>query len=157
LSSQRFVFVGDRIAALRRAAGRARGRRLTQRELAHAVGVHLATVTAWEIGKQRPEGDNLLRLAGVLGVPPSEVVGGDPSPPPPAAGALEGVDPGDAALELFGSLDRLVRYVEGVAPPGQATLRKLDALEGLRRLLTARGPLPDWWHLLRERVESGAL
>ena len=148
--------IGDRIAGLRRAAGRERGRRITQRELADAVGVHLATVTAWEIGKQRPEGENLRRLADALGVPQQYLLNGDAGAPErPDAQPLAADD--DAATELFGSLDRLVRYLEGIAPPGQATLRKLDALEGLRRLLTARAALPDWWHVLRQRVEHGDL
>lgn len=63
-----YAEIGARLAQLRRAAGLARGERLTQQRLAELVGVHTATVTAWEIGKQRPEGENLEKLAGVLGV-----------------------------------------------------------------------------------------
>ena len=44
-----------------------------------------------------------------------------------------------------------------MAPPGEERLRKLDALEGLRRMLTARGALPGWWYTLRERVERDEL
>ena len=58
---------------------------------------------------------------------------------------------------MFATLDAVVRFVEGMAPPGQERLRKLDALEGLRRMLTARGALPDWWYELQERVENGRL
>ena len=72
----------------------------------------------------------------------------------PAEGGRGGADEGS---DLFASLDEVVRFVEGMAPPGQERLRKLDALEGLRRMLTARGALPDWWYELKERVENGRL
>lgn len=148
-----YADVGDRIAALRRALARARGRRLTQRDVAAELGVHAATVTAWEIGRQRPEGENLRRLAALLGVAPGEISG--PAPAPPDDDAAQAWD--GPAAELFASFDGLVRYLGGIAPPGQSRLRKLDAVEGLRRLLAARGALPDWWFELRERVESGRL
>jgi transcriptional regulator with XRE-family HTH domain len=159
LSAYPYVRTGDRIADLRRALARREGRRVTQRALAEALGVHLGTVTAWEIGKQRPEGENLRRLAAFLGVPPEAVLGeGGEGEAPAAAPGDAGLGPvEDAAAELFGSLDRVVRYLGGIGPPGQAKLRKLDALEGLRRLLTARGALPDWWHALRARVEGDEL
>jgi transcriptional regulator with XRE-family HTH domain len=148
-----YADVGDRIAALRRALARTRGRRLTQRDVAAELGVHAATVTAWEIGRQRPEGENLRRLAVLLGVAPEEIAG--PSALPADAAAPRALD--GPAAELFASFDGLVRYLGGIAAPGQSRLRKLDALEGLRRLLAARGALPDWWFELRERVESGDL
>lgn len=69
--------IGHRIADLRREAGRARGQRLTQREVAEAVGVATGTVTAWEAGKQRPEGENLEKLAAFFRVPPELIVHGD--------------------------------------------------------------------------------
>ena len=52
---------------------------MTQREVAEAVGVSPGTVTAWEIGKQRPEGRNLERLAAFLGVFPEEITSADVS------------------------------------------------------------------------------
>jgi hypothetical protein len=79
--------------------------------------------------------------------------GREEGPEPAAAGAAENGEPGD----VFASLDTVARFVEGIAPPGQERLRKLDALEGLRRMLTARGVLPAWWYVLREKVENGQL
>jgi transcriptional regulator with XRE-family HTH domain len=38
-----------------------------------------------------------------------------------------------------------------------ARLRKLDALEGLRRFYSVTGVVPDWWFRLRQRVEAGEL
>ena len=150
-----FAQIGGRIADLRRALGRSAGRRVTQREMAEALGVHLGTVTAWEIGKQRPEGENLDRLAELLDVSPDYLLHGTESERGGDELELGEIEP--MAVELFGSFDRLVRYMEGIGPPGQARLAKLDALEGLRRLLTARGALPEWWHRLRDRIESGRL
>ncbi len=60
--------IGQRISDARVEAGRREGIRLTQQKIADAVGVHVGTVTAWETGKQRPEGENLVRLASRLGV-----------------------------------------------------------------------------------------
>ena len=57
----------------------------------------------------------------------------------------------------FPSFDDVVRFLVGIGPKGQERARKLDALEGLRRMLTARGPLPDYWYLLKERVENGEI
>lgn len=64
-----------------------------------------------------------------------------------------------AAEDVFGSLDRVTRYLGGIGgPPEEAKLRKLDALEGLRRFVTASGePLPQWWWTLKRRVERDEL
>lgn len=73
--------IGDRIGALRRELKQARGVRVTQKELAGEVGVSLSSVTAWEIGKQRPEGENLLQLARVLDTTPEYILhGSEPEP-----------------------------------------------------------------------------
>ena len=145
--------IGQRVADLRRAAGRRRGERLTQRELADTLGVHQTTVAAWEIGRQRPEGDNLVRLAEVLGSTPEAILGES------AEGVLVGAGdrPEAEAEDLMAFFDQAVRFLGGIAPSGQEKARKLDALEGLRRMLTARGMLPDWWYELRDRVERDEL
>lgn len=67
--------IGQRIADLRRQEGRRRGLRLTQKVVAEHVGVAEGTVTAWEIGKQRPEGENLKRLASLLRTTPEFILG----------------------------------------------------------------------------------
>lgn len=66
---------------------------MTQREVAAEVGVSVGTVTAWEIGKQRPEGRNLERLAAFLGVFPDEITSAaaglaEPAGLPPALARL---------------------------------------------------------------------
>lgn len=66
---------------------------------------------------------------------------------------------GQEELDLLGAdFDQIVRFLHGIpGTPEQAKLRKLDALEGLRRFLTARGPLPDRWYQLKEMVERGEI
>lgn len=63
----------------------------------------------------------------------------------------------EKAEELLSSLDLIARYLGGIAPPGQEKARKLDALEGYRRLITAREVLPSWWYELKERIENEEL
>lgn len=58
-------------------------------------------------------------------------------------------------IDLFGSLSSVTRFLEGIAPPGQGKDVKLDALEGYRRMITARRPLPHWWPELKRKIEEG--
>lgn len=57
-------------------------------------------------------------------------------------------------LDLFRDVDRIVRYVGGVGPPGKSKALKRDILNGLRMAITAREPLPQWWKDLYEKVEN---
>jgi transcriptional regulator with XRE-family HTH domain len=41
---------------------------MTQRDLAHAVGVHQPSVSAWELGKTMPSPHTVLTLAALLGL-----------------------------------------------------------------------------------------
>ena len=148
-----YRMIGQRMADLRRAAGRRRGERLTQRELAETLGVHQTTVAAWEIGRQKPEGENLARLADVLGSTPETLLSDGSEGVLVGAGAQTEPE----AEDLMAFFDQTVRFLGGIAPSGQEKARKLDALEGLRRMLTARGILPDWWYALRDRVEHDEL
>ena len=50
---------------------------------------------------------------------------------------------------------KILRRVSGSGNAQNAKLRKLDALEGLRRFYSATGVVPDWWFSLREQVEAG--
>lgn len=68
---------GQRIRAARDALGRRRGRRITQQDLADAVGVGKGTVAKWETDVQAPAGDNLIALARALEVEPSGLVNGN--------------------------------------------------------------------------------
>ena len=53
---------GARLRRLREAAG------LTQQQLAEAIDSWQPSVAAWEAGRHRPSLENLLLLAGALGV-----------------------------------------------------------------------------------------
>ena len=59
----------ERIKQLRKEAG------LSQRQLAKLIGVSTAAVSSWETGvRDIPAGNNLVKLAEVLGLDPAEVV-----------------------------------------------------------------------------------
>jgi transcriptional regulator with XRE-family HTH domain len=144
--------VGHRIRDLRERRG------LSREELAARVGVHAGSIARWETGGSVPHAYTLERIAEVCGGSAEYIRTGrgDEEGARGGGGAAGGGGEGNGS-ELFASLDAVVRFVEGMAPPGQERLRKLDALEGLRRMLTARGALPDWWYELKERVENGRL
>ena len=138
--------VGHRIRMLRERRG------LTREELARRVGVHTGSIARWETGGSVPHAWTLERIAEACGGTAEWILTGrrEEGEEPPAETA-------DTTGDVFASLDAVARFVEGIAPPGQERLRKVDALEGLRRMLTARGALPDWWYTLKERVEHGEL
>lgn len=69
----------------------------------------------------------------------------------------EAREPEPEAEDLFANYDQIVKYVGGVAPPGQDQAVKRDILEGIRRAITATRPLPRWWHELKEKVDRGEL
>ena len=140
--------VGHRIRDLRERRG------LTREELAARVGVHAGSIARWETGGSVPHAYTLERIAEACGGSAEYIRTG-------RGEGVEGRGPGspagDDGGDVFATLDAVVRFVEGMAPPGQERLRKLDALEGLRRMLSARGAVPDWWYELKERVENGRL
>lgn len=71
-----------------------------------------------------------------------------------------GGQPDQEALNLLGAdFDQLAKYIGGVpaSDPVEARLRKLDVLEGLRRVFSAYGPVPGSWYRLKEMVEKGEL
>ena len=140
--------IGHRIRTVRERAG------LDREALASRVGVHSGSIARWETGGSVPHAYTMERIAEACGASAEWIrAGREEAAEPAAVGAAETGEAG----ELFASLDMVARFVEGIAPPGQERLRKLDALEGLRRMLTARGVLPDWWYELREKVENGRL
>lgn len=67
---------GKRLADLRRRKADELGRRLTQREVAEAIGVSRETYAAWEADLQAPAGENLLKAARYYGVEPGEIMYG---------------------------------------------------------------------------------
>ncbi|HEX6750158.1 MAG TPA: helix-turn-helix transcriptional regulator [Longimicrobium sp.] len=140
--------VGFRIRAARERQGWDRG------ELARRLGVHAGSVARWESGGAVPHAWTVQRIAELAGTTPEWLTsGGDavPSAGDGVAGETAGVKADPFTLEA------MAPFVAAIAPPGGERLRKLDVLEGLRRMLTARGALPGWWYQLHARVEEGAL
>lgn len=143
--------IGHRIRIVRERAG------LDREALASRVGVHSGSIARWETGGSVPHAFTMERIAEVCGASAEWIRTGREDALAHAASvdAMDG-EPAEAG-DVFASLDAVARFVEGIAPAGQEKLRKLDALEGLRRMLTARGTLPAWWYALREKVENGEL
>ena len=54
---------------------KARKGKMTQAELGEAIGVHEVTVRRWELGERVPDAADLQRIANVLGVSASELLG----------------------------------------------------------------------------------
>jgi transcriptional regulator with XRE-family HTH domain len=146
-----YMAMDDRLAVGHRIRKLREGRGLSREELAERVGVHAGSIARWETGGSVPHAYTIERIAEACGGSAEYIRTGH-------GDDLElAVDDEGEADDVFASLDRVARFVEGMAPPGQERLRKLDALEGLRRMLTARGVLPDWWYDLKEQVEHGRL
>jgi transcriptional regulator with XRE-family HTH domain len=150
--------IGHRIADLRRERARARTKRLTQREVAEALEVAEGTVTAWETGKQRPEGENLLGLARLLRTSPAYLLTGEESRQ--AATAGDDASGQKEPFELLGILTEsgALRLLGDIAPAGEASDIKADQLQLIRRVAKRRGrELPGWWYDLLRRVDAGEL
>lgn len=140
--------IGHRIRMARERAG------YDREQLAERVKVHAGSIARWETGGSVPHAYTMERIAEVTGVPVEMLRTGRADPGEPIGAVHTSADdPGD----VFSSFDLVVKYLGGIGPRGQERARKLDALEGLRRMLTARGPLPDSWYLAKERVENGEI
>jgi transcriptional regulator with XRE-family HTH domain len=127
-------------------------------ELADKLGVHPGSIARWETGGSVPHRYHVERIAEWGDVDPDWLLSGREAGEGESEAAPHAGDGGEGqAGEMFASLDSIARFVGGIGPAGQEKLRKLDALEGLRRMLTARGLLPDWWYELRDRVEGDEL
>jgi transcriptional regulator with XRE-family HTH domain len=126
-------------------------------ELADKLGVHPGSIARWETGGSVPHRYHVERIAEWGDVDPDWLLTGHEAGGVELSAPPQGEDGGEEAEEMFASLDSIARFVGGIGPAGQEKLRKLDALEGLRRMLTARGLLPNWWYELRDRVEGDEL
>lgn len=133
--------IGRRIRGIRNQLGWDRHR------FADQLGVHWNSVARWEIGGSVPREYHLEQIAELGGIGLERLCRVDAD----GGGAEPEVE------DLFAFFDHMARFLGGIAPPGQERLRKLDALEGLRRMLTTRGVLPGWWYELRDRVEADEL
>lgn len=142
--------VGFRLRRVREAQGWERG------ELADRLGVHPGSIARWETGGSVPHRYHLERIAEWADVSPDWILTGEEEGDTETGEqAAEAADAG--AEDVFANFDTVVRFLGGIGPAGQEKFRKLDALEGLRRMLTAGGLLPDWWYRLRDRVENGEI
>lgn len=61
--------IGKRLRAARKAVG------LTQKDVAHKIGVTFGAVSQWELGGTTPKGGNLMKLAQLYNVTPESLVG----------------------------------------------------------------------------------
>ena len=100
----------ENLKALRKARG------MTQEELAARLHVVRQTVSKWEKGLSVPDADLLVRLAEILDIPVSVLLGGMPEPDAPAPDAvaqqLAGINAQLAARSRF--VRRVVRTVAGI-------------------------------------------
>ncbi|HYW07231.1 MAG TPA: helix-turn-helix transcriptional regulator [Longimicrobium sp.] len=154
MSEKERIAVGHRLRLLRERRGWER------LQLAEMLGVHSGSIARWETGGAVPHAYTMERIAELCEASSEWIRTGRGESPIPddEPEAVEGEAPLEPeTAEVFASLDAVSRFVEGIGPAGQERLRKLDALEGLRRMLTARGVLPDWWYDLRDRVENAQL
>ena len=144
--------VGRRLREARVAAG------LSREELGEKLNVHTGSIARWETGGSMPQPYLLERISEITGTPASWLQFGDSRPAAKTAGARRrSRKENGTAQYVFSSFDSVVRFLGGIGAPGEQRLRKLDALEGYRRMITASGALPDWWYQLRARVERGEL
>jgi transcriptional regulator with XRE-family HTH domain len=154
MSEKERIAVGHRLRMLRERRGWER------LQLAEMLGVHSGSIARWETGGAVPHAYTMERIAELCEASSEWIrTGRGESPIPDDEPEAAEADPPVEAetADVFASLDAVTRFVEGIGPAGQERLRKLDALEGLRRMLTARGVLPDWWYDLRDRVENAQL
>jgi transcriptional regulator with XRE-family HTH domain len=133
--------VGRRIRAVRQRQGWGR------EEMARRLGVHAGSIARWETGGALPHGYNVQRIAELGGTTAEWLRTGDRF-----AGAARETRQEEG--EVF-SANAMKRFLSAIASPGSEMPRKLDALDGLRRMLTAKGALPGWWYELKSAVESG--
>lgn len=132
---------------------------LTQAEAARRLGIKSPQLSRWLNQPSRPPSEASLRrieeLTGVsaawlrygLGSPEGEAPGGRPSD----ADEL-------TADELFRHFEGVVRRMGGAGvAPGELKLRKLDVVEGLKRLYGAQGGIPGWVYALEGRISRDEL
>jgi transcriptional regulator with XRE-family HTH domain len=146
---------------------RAVGRRLrevreklgwTRPELAERLGVHSGSIARWETGGAIPHPYQMERIAEFGGTTADWLRTGGDDATAATGPRHDSFAVGDTSGEdVFASFEATARFLGGIGAPGEERARKLDALEGLRRMLTARGLLPGWWYDLREKVERGAV
>jgi DNA-binding XRE family transcriptional regulator len=124
--------IGDRIRQARERIRMPSGRRMTQGELAAAVGVERNTVSRWENGDVQPtKPAQLLRLARVLRVPTDWLIGGG-APIPTGGTQLGEGDPGAYSVAPRGDVPPAAAsvvavYLDRLARVGCTTAQRAAA------------------------------
>lgn len=137
--------VGFRVRDAREAAG------LGRDELAARLKVHPGSIARWESGGAVPQRYYLRQIAEMAQVSEAWLRYGTGDGP---VTRREPRTDRDASPVSF---DAISAFIRSIAEPGQERLRKLDALDAYRRLITTREALPGWWYDLKEMVQSGEL
>lgn len=132
----------------------------TQTEFARRMGIRQPQLSRWINDPSRPPSEaSLQAIAETGGVSVAWLrygVGNPVEPGEPEESVEEAVST-SAEVDLFEDLDRIVRYMRKMGPPGSAERRKRAALMGLKEMLAATGGVPEWWYELRDRLEAGEL
>lgn len=141
--------VGRRVREARTAAA------LTREQLAERLKIHPGSIARWESGGSMPQPYYMERIAEITNAPASWLQFGEGAR---AKTTTKGrVRKGPDTGHGFDSFDGLVRFIASLGEPREQKARKLDALEGYRRMLTASGVLPDWWYHVQSKVERDEL
>ncbi len=118
LCKMTFMNIGQRIKQARLA----RKPKITQQQLADAVGVSRPAVTQWETGETKAlEGENLDRVARALGVTTEWLLYGASSPPTPAKVAVANDDQGGLSRRAL----LLAQVFDQLCPDQQDALQTL--------------------------------
>lgn len=122
---------------------------LTGREAAAQTGIsqmHISRLRAGNYNPERIYPDTVKRMEAYLGYGTDEDQDAHP--------ALKKVA---EESRTYARYEKILGRVSRSRNAEDAKLRKLDALEGLRRFYSATAVVPDWWFRLRQRVEAGEL
>lgn len=130
---------------------------ITQAEAARRLGIKRPQLSRWLNQPSRPPSEaSLARLAELTGVSAAWLRYGVGDPDGAEAEPGEGPRAADelTADDLFRHFEGVVRRMGGAGvAPDELKLRKLDVVEGLKRLYGAQGGIPGWVYALEGRIE----
>ena len=105
--------VGQRIRRLRKARQRQLGRKYRRKELAAAVGVVPAKITAWEEGREDPDDETISRLAAEFGLSEAYIRSGDNGVRYQAPGIDESLF-GEHAASVFAAIGMALWFIQSL-------------------------------------------